>query len=224
MNEKTKIQSQKLSKSLACQFDRYMMKHESLYDILASLIYKRIEKEDPVILDVGSGSGIMLKRLNHFMPNATVIGIDSSKEMSSIAYKIVDEPNVAHIHLILGFANNVPLKNGCVDAVVSRFSLSYWSKPVQSIAEISRVLKPGGYFVLEVLNKDFSRLKLFFIKMNMFFHNTRSEVIRYHADAYKIAYDAEEIVSLLSAQSFSIKQVIGKKKDWKTIFIIQKNK
>jgi ubiquinone/menaquinone biosynthesis C-methylase UbiE len=224
MNEKTKIQSQKLSKSLARKFDKYMMKHKSLYDSLVLLIYKRIEKEDPVILDVGSGSGIMLKRLNHFMPNATVIGIDSSKEMNSMAYEMVYEPHVSHIHLILGFANHVPLKTGCVDAVVSRFSFSYWCKPDQSIAEISRVLKPGGYFILEVLNKDFSRLKLFFIKMDMFFHNARTEVIRYHADAYKIAYDPEEIVSLLSDQSFSIKQVIGKKKDWKTIFIIQKNK
>lgn len=224
MNEKTKIRSERLSKSLACHFDRYMMKYESLYDTLASLIYKRIEKESPIILDVGSGSGIMLQRLNHFMPNATVIGIDSSKEMVSMAYETVDKIRPSHIHLIFGFANYIPLKNECVDAVVSRFSLSYWRNPAQSIAEISRVLKPGGYFVLEVLNKDFSRLKLFFIKMNMFLHNARTEVIRYHADAYKIAYDKREIVSLLSDQSFLIKQVIGKKKDWKTIFIIQKDK
>jgi ubiquinone/menaquinone biosynthesis C-methylase UbiE len=222
MSSKTNIKYREVDESLSSHFDKYMVKHESLYDDLSLIINSLCIVKHPLILDIGFGSGILLERLINFVPSALLVGIDPSDEMITIAKDRINGNESFSPLLLKAISESIPLRDECIDVVVSRFSLTYWKHTNQSLEEIMRVLKPKGYLILETLNRDFSKLKLLLIKMNMFFHNAKFDVVRYHADAYKIAFSSDEIMNLLSNHCFSIKEIRGKKKQWRSIFIAQK--
>jgi ubiquinone/menaquinone biosynthesis C-methylase UbiE len=45
---------------------------------------------------------------------------------------------------VVGKAENLPLPDRSVDLVVSRGSIFFWDDPAKGIAEVYRVLRPGG--------------------------------------------------------------------------------
>jgi hypothetical protein len=76
------------------------------------------------------------------------------------------------------------------------------------------VLKPGGMFIIEALNKDFSRLRLLLIKIHMLLKKSGYSVAQYHVDAYKTAYTMKSVMDLFEKNGFSIIQKDFKKNDW----------
>lgn len=88
------------------------------------------------ILDVGCGTGIS----SDF--NCYVVGIDPSIELL--------RQNVNK--KILGFAENLPFKNGSFECVISVTSMHNFKNVKESINEIKRVGK--DYFVFSVLKKS----------------------------------------------------------------------
>jgi ubiquinone/menaquinone biosynthesis C-methylase UbiE len=211
-----------IQKSLSKQFEQYMSRHITLYDNLVKIVNKLSSNKIPLILDVGCGPGILLERIHKSIPKASVIGLDSSKEMIRNAKKRVYMSRKNKQYLLIGTSESIPLNNEIVDVVISRFSECYWSNLQKSLQEIHRILKPDGFVVFEVLNKDYSRLKLLLIKFNMFVHHSSVEVIRYHAEAFSIAYGYEEFLNHLRNQSFTIYDTLKKKNDWRFMVIAQK--
>jgi len=65
-------------------------------------------------------------------------------------------------------------------------------------------------------------MRLFLIKIHMFFKGAGVDVIRYHIDAYKTAYSVDSIKKLLTSSGFKITYTEGLKEDWKFIFIAKK--
>lgn len=224
MKQKTDNHRYEIDSNLSIHFDKYMGDYIYLYDDLAEVVKKKITSKDPIILDIGSGSGILLTRINRIIPKAALIGIDASHEMCVLAQKRINEFHQQRKLVIEATSSFLPVGNRVVDVVLSRFSLCYWSNPHQSLSEIYRILKPGGIFVLEAINKNFSNYKLFLTKINMFFHHAKSDVIRYHMDSYERAYALEEIKHLLTDQSFLIIHATKKKNQWKNTLIAQKPK
>jgi len=100
--------------------------------------------------------------------------------------------------------------------------LTYWTDPKKGFSEINRVLKPGGNFVIEALNKDFPRFKLFLISLHMISNNSGFDNARYHFDAYKTAYTIDNVKKIFIETGFEIVYFEGEKKDWKFIFVGKK--
>ena len=123
---------------------------------------------------------------------------------------------------MMGYSENIPIKDNCVDIVVSRFNLTYWNDPMKGFSEIYRVLKPGGKFVIETLNGNISIIRLFLIKMHMILNQSGFDVAQYHVDAYKTAYNLEKIKNFFRDTNFKIIYSEGKIKDWKLIIIGEK--
>lgn len=72
-----------------------------------------------------------------------VIGLDLSAEMLLQAQANVNR-RVLNIGLVQGRAESLPFKTGSFDAVIFTFLLRYVENVEATIAEITRVLRPGG--------------------------------------------------------------------------------
>lgn len=222
-SETKKLNKELLSDHTIERFAKYMKKYPDLYEDLAEIVKKNIPGTDkkPTIVDLGTGPGLVSAHVLKKIPNAKVIGVDPLKEMLKLAEENVEDEN---FQTKLGRSDKIPLKDGSVDAVVSRFSLTYWDKPSESFKEINRVLKPGGRVVLECLNKDFPRWRLFMIKIHMSLKSAGSDVIRYHVDAYKTAYTKDSVKKLFSDSGFKVIYEEKTSKKWKFTLVAEKNK
>lgn len=213
-----RIYNFKIDEKTAIRFEKYMKRYPHLYQYLADIVKKNITDniKKPVILDLGIGPGLLSKEINKVLPTAHIIGVDPSEEMLKLSKKN------ANVETKVGVAENIPMGNNSVDVVVCRFNLTYWKDPKKGFSEINRVLKPGGKFFIEALNKDFSHLKLFVIRIYMILKGSGFDIAQYHFDAYKTAYSMDCIKKLFRDAGFEIVYSEGEKKDWKYVFVGKK--
>ena len=108
------------------------------------------------VLDVGCGTGTLLALLGDRQPGVEACGVDLSPEMLNVAAGKVP----AHVRLLVGNAESLPFADGSFDAVVSSSVYHYWRRPGQSLAELRRVLRPGGRLVITDWCDDYLLCKL----------------------------------------------------------------
>jgi SAM-dependent methyltransferase len=96
--------------------------------------------ETRTVIDLGAGTGKFTRRL--LATGANIIAVEPVQEMLAQLTQIL--PCVAARS---GTAENIPVNNGAVDAVVCAQSF-HWFATEAAVAEIRRVLKPGGYLGL----------------------------------------------------------------------------
>jgi ubiquinone/menaquinone biosynthesis C-methylase UbiE len=204
------------------KFSTYMKKFIELYTALSKIVQNHTGTPHPFIVDLGCGPGLLSLEILKQISDATVIGVDPLKNMLSLAQENIKQSNGKSFVPLLGISEKIPLRDACVDTIVSRFSLAYWKHPDESFLEMHRVLKPGGKIILEALNRDFPKWKLFCIKMGMLVKQAGQDVIRYHVDAYELAYTMEKVENLLKNAGFSIIEKEGKKNEWKFNLIAEK--
>ena len=98
------------------------------------------------VLDVGCGSGYLLRLLASRCPGATELaGVDPAPGMIKVAAaSAADE----RLRFSVGAAERLPFGNGSFDLVVSVTSFDHWSDQQAGLAECHRVLVPGGHLIL----------------------------------------------------------------------------
>lgn len=106
-------------------------------------------KEDDVILDVGCGGGINLKRLHEKAPNATTYGIDYSSTSVEMSTKL-NQTEVDNGSIVVEEADvqSLPFDDETFDIVTAFETIYFWPNIVNCFKEIRRVLKPEGLFVI----------------------------------------------------------------------------
>ncbi|WP_006242682.1 methyltransferase domain-containing protein [Mycolicibacterium tusciae] len=101
-----------------------------------------------VALDVGSGPGNVTAQLADAAgTDGLALGIDISEPMLARAVEAQAGPNVGFMR---ADAQRLPLRDETVDAATSLAVLQLIPNPAQTLAEIARVLKPGGRVALMV--------------------------------------------------------------------------
>ena len=96
------------------------------------------------VLDVGCGTGELLRRLRAKYPEAILAGLDPVPEMLAVARDKLS----GREDLRIGYADSLPWASGTFDAVVSCNMFHYISHPIQALKEMARVLRPSGVIVL----------------------------------------------------------------------------
>ena len=105
--------------------------------------------------DIGCGPGHLVFNLAQQAPALQLIGIDLSDEVLSQAEKYASQNGFdERVTFKKGSAQEIPFPDGSLDLVISTLSLHHWSQPIIVLDEISRVLRPGGAFLIFDLRRD----------------------------------------------------------------------
>lgn len=102
-------------------------------------------------LDLCCGTGSYLRRDPGLFSRA--VGLDFSRGMLEVCKQEWGGEIPPRLHLLEADARRVPLRSGSVDLVFSFTSLYYVPRVSAAVAEIGRVLKPGGIALLELGNR-----------------------------------------------------------------------
>jgi arsenite methyltransferase len=101
--------------------------------------------EGEVVLDLGSGGGIdVILSAKRVGPTGIAYGLDMTDEMLALAQHNVREAGVTNVHFLKGVIEQIPLPADSVDVVISNCVINLSVDKPAVLAEISRVLRPGG--------------------------------------------------------------------------------
>ena len=103
------------------------------------------------VLDLGSGTGYpALLGAQTVGPRGSVIGIDLAEQMLAAARRKATTLGLANVTFRTGDVTALPFEADSFDAVTSRFCLMFLPEIPKAAAEISRVLRPGGWVAAAV--------------------------------------------------------------------------
>ena len=97
------------------------------------------------VLDLGSGGGIdVLLSARRVGPTGTVYGLDMTDEMLALAQENARTAGATNVHFLKGYMEAIPLPAESVDVVISNCVVNLSPDKAAVLAEVARVLKPGG--------------------------------------------------------------------------------
>jgi ubiquinone/menaquinone biosynthesis C-methylase UbiE len=115
--------------------------------VLARLNIQRGER----VLDVSCGTGHLAFELGAMVgAEGEVVGVDLSQEMVDAATRQAREREAQHVFFARMDAQSLRFPDASFDVVLCCFGLMYMPDPERALAEIRRVLRPGGRVGLAV--------------------------------------------------------------------------
>ncbi len=97
---------------------------------------------DARILEIGAGTGL---NFVYYPDNATGVATEPSKEMLRIA---AEKKRPHGLRLLQSCAENLPFQTGSFDAAFATLVFCSVQSPTRALAELRRVVRPGGTIVL----------------------------------------------------------------------------
>src|SRR3989338_310015 len=103
------------------------------------------------VLDLGCGTGYpAILAAQAVESQGSVVGLDLSEEMLAVARRKAKFLGLSNVKFQAEDATTLPFETASFDSVISRFCLMFLPEIPLTVSEISRVLKPGGYFAAAV--------------------------------------------------------------------------
>lgn len=100
------------------------------------------------VLDVGSGPGLLVADMARTVgPSGLVTGLDINTSMMRVAQRRC-EPISSHVALVQGDATALPFPDEAFDVAVSTQVYEYIDDVAQALAEVYRILRPGGRILI----------------------------------------------------------------------------
>jgi ubiquinone/menaquinone biosynthesis C-methylase UbiE len=164
----------------AAEFDQ-----RGLSGVRASLTDKLIEmlvlKGGELVLDLATGTGRVARPLSKQLKDGKIVGVDQALAMLNVGHQHQDP--IPYYVQSAGEADKLPFKTNTFDRAFVSFSLHHFGNPSGVVAEVLRVLKNSGRFVVvdPIIEeaKDAVDVALE-AKINQVFRRTHGEDFRYH--------------------------------------------
>jgi len=195
-------------------FDEYMMHYPLLDGDNSSFVQcqknltdhcltKIPELKGKVILEVGCGNGSQgIYIFNKFQP-AKLTGVDINKDSINIANDKLADNSVKNIVFMVDNAEKLSkIEDNSVDVLINIESAFHYPDKNKFLKEITRILRPDGWFVIAdilTVNEDnnHSRIKNFWKKKMNFHHWTLEKYNEGFKNANLILKDSERITNLV---------------------------
>ena len=121
--------------------ERHHGYHRMLDELEGQLIARYGRNRD--VFEAGCGTGLLLREASRTAKSTT--GLDLSRGMLSTARQ-------RGLNVIQGSVTSVPLPDACMDLVYSMKVLAHVPSIKDAVAELTRVVRPGGHLLLEFYN------------------------------------------------------------------------
>jgi len=154
------------------------------------------EREINSILDIGTGSGDFIEVLQDVFPQAQITGVDPDTE--SLQEAIKKYPGVSFGEMraeILEFADN------SFDLASISMALHHLPDIQTSLKEMLRVVKPGGWIIVNELFSDNLNPSQ---EVHKIFHHFRSKIDRLTGIYHQETFEKEQILHLVKAAGIQI--------------------
>lgn len=106
---------------------------------LAELLARYCGRAAPEVVDLGSGTGLSTRWAGGWA--ASVIGVEPSDDMRRLA----EAQGPGNGRFVAGYAQRTGLPDGTADVVLA-VQAFHWMDPGPTLAEVARLLRPGGVF------------------------------------------------------------------------------
>ena len=143
-------------RDVAASFSRAAQSYDSVAklqrDVGGQLLARLGEnpRAPAVVLDLGCGTGFFRPELRARYPQSTYIGLDLAHGMIEFARDHAAGDGA----WVVGDAESLPLAGESVDLVFSSLAIQWCSRPERFLAELARVLHPGGRCIFTSLGPD----------------------------------------------------------------------
>jgi ubiquinone/menaquinone biosynthesis C-methylase UbiE len=110
------------------------------------------------LLDIGTGPARLLPAVHKLCPALRLTGVDISAAMVQQARRNMERAGLADaVALEVAAADHLPFADGAFDTVISTGSIHHWKDVGAGLAEVHRVLRPGGLALMYDLVTDLPR-------------------------------------------------------------------
>jgi ubiquinone/menaquinone biosynthesis C-methylase UbiE len=133
--------------SIAPVYDQGRYREKSCDPQLRAFLAERDSRRPIRVLDICCGTGAQLAANRREWPELVYVGLDASLEMLRVAW--AREPEIRWLR---GDAAVLPLAGASFDYVSNQFALHHVRRKREFLAEVARVLRPGGRFVIRNLD------------------------------------------------------------------------
>lgn len=112
-------------------------------------------EENNHALEIGSGTGTLLKNIADNLSKGIIEGIDFSEPMVAIAKK-KNKKNIQRgkVKIHLGDFDEAAFDSDCFDKIFTVNTIYFWKNPDTTLSKIYRLLKPGGKLVIGFHDKN----------------------------------------------------------------------
>ncbi len=192
-----------LNRSLSLGIDVYWRKK----------MVAKLKKDQPQsILDIATGTADVAISLRKLGPK-NIVGLDLSEKMLEVGREKIRKRDLSGlIQLVKGDSEQLPYPNDSFDAITVAFGVRNFENLKQGLAEMCRVVKPGGKVVI----LEFSRPRIFPIKQLYDFYFRYfcpwwGKLISKDSAAYTYLYDSvnafpegDDFMKIAKSAGFSI--------------------
>ncbi|MBN1773549.1 MAG: class I SAM-dependent methyltransferase [Deltaproteobacteria bacterium] len=146
-------------------------------------------------LELGPGPGYLGLEWLRRTRETRLVGLDISADMLARARRNAETYGLTdRVEYRLGDGSRLPFEDRSFDAVFTNGSLHEWAKPQETFAELGRVLRPGGRFLVSDLRRDMAAPVRWFLWLM-----TRPTAIRPGLlSSIGAAYTPTEVAALLA--------------------------
>lgn len=197
--------------TIAAEFNRKAAGYETdrlgpWYMAQASLVLKHLGRTQGPVLDVGCGTGWLIRRFSEENPGARAIGVDLSPGMIAEARRRAGIENLTAPQFMTGDwearateGRIRALLPGGASAVVCISTLHYFQDPRGALGTMLRLLAPGGRLLVVERSRDRSVLTALWD----FLHR---KVMRDHVQFYR----EPELLEIIAGAGFSQARAVAR--------------